>query len=177
MKFIKNLSLLILLLLSNLVLAQYTYAHMMVAQHGTLNVIDDGVFMVLSLPVSAFEGVDDDKDGKLSDLEFAKHRPEIVKSIHNKVVLKDKSGKLTLQGMILAPVSSHHSAKMPSPQLIVMGKFILVHPNSVLQYQVELFGKKAVEKSLEITVTRKNGDRKQVIQLSPNKSNALLFVE
>ncbi|WP_133146656.1 hypothetical protein [Shewanella sp. 10N.286.51.B7] len=33
-------------------------AHMMVAQHGTINLVDDGAFMVLSLPVSAFHFLD-----------------------------------------------------------------------------------------------------------------------
>ena len=41
-------------------------AHLMVAQHGTLNLVGDGVYMVLSLPVSAFAGSDDDGDDKLS---------------------------------------------------------------------------------------------------------------
>ena len=43
--------------------AQLVFAHLMVAQHGTLNIVDDSVFMVLSLPVSAFEGLDDDPAG------------------------------------------------------------------------------------------------------------------
>ena len=41
-------------------------AHLMVAQQGTLNVVDDGAFVVMSLPISAFSSVDDDGDGKLS---------------------------------------------------------------------------------------------------------------
>jgi hypothetical protein len=59
-------------------MVQLAEAHLMVAQHGTLNVVDDGVFMVLSLPVSAFDGVDDDNDGKVSMLEFNNHRGAIV---------------------------------------------------------------------------------------------------
>jgi hypothetical protein len=50
------------------------HAHLMVAQHGTLNIVDDGVFMVLSLPISAFNGVDEDSNGKISMLEFNNHR-------------------------------------------------------------------------------------------------------
>ena len=50
------------------------YAHMMVAQHGTLNVVNEVAFMVLSVPVSAFEGIDDDGDGQLSMEEFTQHR-------------------------------------------------------------------------------------------------------
>ena len=46
--------------LSSILFSSHLYAHVMVAQHGTLNVVDNDVFMVLSLPVSAFEGVDDE---------------------------------------------------------------------------------------------------------------------
>jgi hypothetical protein len=49
----------------NLIMGPVAHAHLMVAQHGTLNIVDDGVFMVLSLPISAFDGIDDDKDGNL----------------------------------------------------------------------------------------------------------------
>lgn len=175
MKFKNKLSLSSFFLLISITFSQYSSAHMMVAQHGTLNVNNDGAYMLLSLPVSAFEGVDDDTDGKLSTVEFAAHRAEIIKMIHNKIVLKDKSGKLALQGIILSPVTPHHSSKAPSSQLIVMGRFTLVHPNSALQYRVELFGKKIDEQLLEITATRKMDGSKQIIQLSPKKSNVQIF--
>ena len=61
----------------------------MVAQHGTLNIVDDSTFMVLSLHISAFEGVDDDKDGKVSMVEFNSHRAAIVESVGQHVTLSD----------------------------------------------------------------------------------------
>ena len=39
-----------LILVANIVKAPVVYAHLMVAQHGTLNVIDNHAFIVLSLP-------------------------------------------------------------------------------------------------------------------------------
>jgi hypothetical protein len=41
------------------------YAHLMVAQRGTLNLVDNGAFMVISLPVTALAGTDDDGDSRL----------------------------------------------------------------------------------------------------------------
>mgnify|MGYP000387643696 CR=1 FL=1 len=164
-----------LVILFNLILSQYSNAHIMVAQHGTLNIVDDGAFMVMSLPVSAFEGIDDDKDGKLSMAEFNLHRSAIVNIVQEKVVLKDNNGKITLQGIMLSPVTSHHSPKEPTSQLIVMGRFTLTEPNSALQYQINLFGKTPTEQLLEITATRKNGSNKQVAKLSPNKSSVTFF--
>jgi len=154
---------------------QQSYAHMMVAQHGTLNVIDDGVFMVLSLPVSSFAGVDDDQDGKLSEAEFTLHRSVIAKLVNENVILKDSTGKLTLQGMMLSLVTSHHSPKQPASQLVVMGRYALVDPSSLLQYQVDLFGNKAAEQSLDITATRKMDNKKQTLKLSPNNNQMMFF--
>ncbi|PKI16798.1 hypothetical protein [Colwellia sp. 12G3] len=147
----------------------------MVAQQGILNVVDDGVFMVLSLPVSAFSGIDDDKDGKLSAKEFAIHRADISKVIHSKVVLKDNGDKLPLQGMMLSPVTSHQSPKAPASQLMIMGHYTIVEPNSVLEYQVGIFGKGVTEKTLTITATKKEFGHKQKITLSPKQSSVLLF--
>lgn len=164
-----------LVLLLSLMISTPSIAHMIVAQHGTLNVVDDGVFMVLSLPVSAFENVDDDNDGKLSKIEFDLHRKTIVKVINENVVLKDRSGTLILQGMMLSPVTSHHSAKEPASQLMVMGRYALLDPNSALEYRIELFGSKSSEQLLEITATRKSDDKKQSIELTPTKSSVTFF--
>ena len=52
--------------LSLLTLPMTGSAHLMVPENGTLNFVDDNVYVVLSLPISAFKGVDDDNDGHVS---------------------------------------------------------------------------------------------------------------
>lgn len=151
------------------------YAHVMVAQHGTLNITDNGVYMVISLPVSAFDSIDEDLDGKLSAEEFETHRLSIIDNVHKKITLKDDSGKLALKGVMVSPVTEHHSAKTPASQLVVMGRYTLVEPNSVLEYQVNLFGTAAAEKAFEITATNKLDGRKQIFKVSSQSSSALLF--
>tara|TARA_R110000744_G_scaffold19280_3_gene50941 strand:+ start:5756 stop:6289 length:534 start_codon:yes stop_codon:yes gene_type:complete len=165
------------LVMLSLLCSKSLYAHVMVAQHGTLNVTEDGVYMVISLPVSAFSGIDDDLDGKLSAEEFATHRLSIIDTVHSKITLKDESGKLALQGIILSPVTDHHSPKAPASQLVVMGRYTLIQPNSQFEYQVSIFGQGSAEKSLEIIATKKIDGRKQVVELSPKQSNVLLFKE
>lgn len=177
MKFINKLSIITLLALVNMLFSQQLSAHMMVAQHGSLNVVDGGVFMVLSLPISAFSGIDDDKDGKLSPQEFATHRADISETIHSKVILKDNSGKLSLKGMMLSPVTSHHAPKAPASQLIVMGRYTLNTSSSELEYQIGLFGNNATEKTIAITATRKEDGSKQKIELSPKRPSSALFKE
>jgi hypothetical protein len=164
-----------LVLLIGISFSQYVMAHAMVAQHGTLNFVDDGIYMVLSLPVSAFEGTDDDKDGKLSKVEFARHQSSIAKLIRSKVGVSDEQGKLTLKGLILSPVSSHDQPQAPSLQLIVMGKFELHDNKSPLQYQMALFGNDATEQAFKVTANDKAKGLRQVITFTPNKTAITLF--
>lgn len=133
-------------------------AHLMVAQHGTLNFKGDGVFMVLSLPVSAFDHIDDDGDGKMSFEEFLKHRPAIVKAVNEKVKLTDKKGARPLHGLMLTPVSPHIVANASGKQLVVMGRFALagldLESSNALEFHIGLFGKQDDEKAFKMTAIR-----------------------
>ena len=57
--------------------ASLAHAHLVVSQRGTLNIVGDGAYMVLSLPVSALSGIDDDHDGLLSVNELRAHGASI----------------------------------------------------------------------------------------------------
>ena len=61
------------------------HAHLMVEQHGTINFANGGAFLVLSVPVSAFSGVDDDGDGALSAVELSRHSKVVEEQLHDGV--------------------------------------------------------------------------------------------
>jgi hypothetical protein len=143
------------------------HAHLMAAQHGTLNIVEDGAYMVLSLPTSAFDGIDDDNNGKISMVEFNNHREVIVESIRQNATLSDNQGHLALQGIILAPVVPHDTNVGPISQLTVMGRFILRDSDSALRFHLGLYGTRADEQSLEITATRARADQKAIVELTP----------
>ncbi len=69
-------------LLAVLLVAPLAQAHLMPAQQGTLNVLENGVFVVVSLPVSALHGVDANGDGRLSDAELEQQ----TSAVHDQVV-------------------------------------------------------------------------------------------
>ncbi len=173
----KSVSVTLLILILAVPMSPSVQAHLMVAQHGTLNIVDDGAFMVLSLPISAFEGVDDDSDGKVSMVEFNNHRAEIVESVGQNVTLNDKEGSLSLQGIMLSPVVPHDAPEEPLSQLIVMGRFSLAGTKGELRFQSGLFGKQASERLLKITVTRKSDNQKHVFELTPATPAGMLFAE
>ena len=171
-------------------------AHLMVAQNGTLNFKGNSVYMVLSLPVSAFENIDDDGDGKMSAAEFNKYKPTIMSAVKNNIRLSDKESPRPLQGLLLTPVASHTAEKAPTDQIIVMGRFALSTSTSSLSttnekvdaansndlvFYIGLFGKKKDEKSLSLTATRKltKGSKAQKIkvELTPEKPEENLFAK
>mgnify|MGYP003624317388 CR=1 FL=1 len=168
------------LIFLSLGMASQSHAHIMIAQHGTLNVIDNGVFMILSLPVSAFDNIDDDKDGKLSPTEFNTHRSTIGKSIIKNITLTDEKGQRPLIDIMLSPVTPHDSPNAPSTQLVVMGRFTLENVKQVpdyqaLRYQVKLFSKDPDEQPLTVTATRKIDKQKHTFELVPKQSSVILF--
>jgi hypothetical protein len=172
----KNMSVTLLVLIITVPMSPSVQAHLMVAQHGTLNIVDDGAFMVLSLPMSAFEGVDDDSDGKVSMVEFNNHRAAIVESVGQNVTLNNKEGNLSLQGIMLSPVVPHDSPEEAVSQLIVMGRFSLASAKGALRFQVGLFGKHSDEQLLKITMTRKSDNQEHVFELTPATPAGVLFL-
>lgn len=152
-------------------------AHLMVAQHGTLNLVGDGAFMVLSLPVSAFDKLDGDLDGSVSMIEFNRRRASIIDSIDQHVRLSNDGDKLPLEGIMLSPVPEHESTDGSFSQLTVMGRFSLNGTPGDLRFEVQLFGDEPGEQTLKITATRKSDGQEQVLNLTPAASADLLFAD
>lgn len=142
-------------------------AHLMVAQHGTLNFLDDSAYLVLSLPASAFIDADDDKDGLLSITEFSEHRRDIIAMVAEKVTLGTKTEHFELHNIMVSPVTPHDAPKDPADQIIVMGRFSLAKNADDLFFRVDLFGESSEARSLEITAARKSNQNKQVFELTP----------
>jgi hypothetical protein len=172
----KNVSVTLLILILTVPMSPSAQAHLMVAQHGTLNIVDDSAFMVLSLPISAFEDVDDDSDGQVSMVEFNNHRAAIVESVGQDVTLSDKEGNLSLQGIMLSPVVPHDAPNDPVSQLIVMGRFALAGAKGALRFQIGLFGKHSDEQLLKITMTRKSDYQEHVFELTPATPAGVWFL-
>ena len=152
-------------------------AHLMEAQRGTLNFVNDGVYMVLSLPISAFDGLDDNGDGEVSMLEFNKRRGVIVESVEREITLSNETGKQSLQGVMLSPVLAHDSHGHHLSQLIVMGKFVAMNLSQAPSFRLGLYGKDAAEQRFDITVTHRPDNRTYKFKLTPLLPQAMVFAE
>ena len=140
-------------------------AHLIVSQHGTLNIVGDSAFMVLSLPVSAFKGIDDDGDGLLSVSELRAHSASIELQIKQGVQLQNSRGIRTLGGLMLNTVPPEHDYSAPAKQIVVLGRYDLDSGSSDIKFTLRMFGAEIDERTEKITVTK--GTRTQIINLTP----------
>jgi hypothetical protein len=145
----------------------------MVAQRGTLNFVDGGAFMVLSLPVSAFQGIDDDGDGRLSMAEGHAHWRDIETQVRAGVRLVSEQGAAPLEGVMfnLSPPDSAPTA--PASQLVVMGRFAWPSDLQAGHFGLRLFGTQADEQTQHITLTR--GGDTQLLTLSADRADMAIF--
>ena len=150
------------------------YSHLMVAQHGTLNFLDDNVYMVLSVPSSAFGDADENKDGLLSILEFSEHRESIIDLVAEHVSLGGKKNNFVLHDLRVSPVTPHDSPKDPAEQIIVLGRFSLASDVSEMYFHMDLFGKQSEQQSLEITAKRKSTNDEHAFIVSSVESTVQL---
>jgi hypothetical protein len=141
------------------------HAHLVVAQHGTLNIVGNGAYMVLSLPVSALTGFDDDHDGLLSTNELRAHGASIEAQIKQGVALESDQGHSELEGVMLNTAPPDSTPSAPSTHLVVLGRFSLSAQAAELKLSLRLFGIRAAEQTEHISVTR--GAQSQLITLTP----------
>ncbi|GAB2676449.1 hypothetical protein [Aliiglaciecola aliphaticivorans] len=154
---------------------QPVHAHLMVAQHGTLNIIDDEIYMVLSLPISGFERIDNDEDGKVTMIEFNHQREAITRQINQGVMLSDSQQSFSLESLLLSPVADHHDKTQSLTQLIIMGKYTIKNATDKLIFHVDIYGKDSGEKNIEVTAKRDAKRQKHTFELTPKASSAILF--
>ena len=145
------------------------HAHMMVSQRGTLNMVGNGAFMVLSLPVSAFAGIDDDGDAKLSQNELRTHAQSIEAQVHRGVQLISGQGAQTLEGVLLTAEAPNHAPDTGAEQIVVMGRFRIDPEAADLKLVLKIFGKNKAEQVEQITVTRSS--ETQLLTLTPQQNS------
>lgn len=130
------------------------HAHLMVAQKGTLNLTPEGAYLVLSLPASAFEGVDDDGDGRLSLAELRAHAPSLDAQVQRGVRLSTGGAVRPLEGLMLSLSPPDDQPAAPASQLVVLGRFAPASVAGTSWLEVRLFGQSPQERRLEVVASQ-----------------------
>lgn len=151
-----------------LVTLPIAHAHLIVSQRGTLNIVGNGAYMVLSLPVSAFTGIDDNGDRRLSLDELRSHAQSIEAQVQQSVYLVSDQGTHALEGLMLNSSPLDDATTAPAEQILVMGRFPLDPQIKEITFSLSLFGIKTTEQVEQITVTR--GSETQLMTLTPQRN-------
>lgn len=146
-------------------------AHLMAAQKGTLNIVNDAAFLVLSVPVSALKGVDDDGDGALSKAELAAHAEAIRAQVKTGAELLGPDGSLPLQLMMLDIAPKENAPSAAGRQLVVLGRYEAGSTELALRFS--LFGTGPDEQAQDITITRQ--DESQWLRFTPDQTAKVLL--
>jgi hypothetical protein len=151
-------------------------AHMMPAGQATLNVLEDAVFEVVSVPVSAVAsaGADEDHDGRLSDREVAAHEAALVSQVVSRFKLFDGEREGTLE---LSIVRSEADDRDPATaagaqQLLALLKTRFPAPPRALRVETDLFGTTPDDQHISVRATR--GADKETARLD-SKTRAHVF--
>ena len=155
-------------------------------QNGTLNLVDDGAFLVLSVAVSAVRGADDNGDGLLSKAELQAHAEAVQTQVTAGVQLLGAEGGLPLQLIMVDVTPPDDAPAAGASQLLVLGRFQLPGTvkaadspaavrNSGLALRFTLFGPKAEEREQQIAVTAEQ--ESQLLHFTPGQAVHALFVE
>lgn len=168
----------ILLILVNVCFSSSLHAHLIQSQSGTLSLSDDGVYLALSLPISAFNDVDENKDGDITMIEFNKQRSGIVSRIEQSIILNENGVKIDLKGIMLSPVPVNHKATgkhVKISQVYVMGKFPTEKPSHTLYFRNTLYGTAVSEQTIKMTAIRKMDGEKQKFNVTLNVPGVSFF--
>jgi hypothetical protein len=158
---------------------QPAQAHLMVAQHGTLNFVGTGGFVVMSLPVEAFHGVDDDGDGLMSMAEMSAHIKDLEAQVQKGLQLMHNGQARPLEAVLLSLSPDDNAPTAPARHLVVLGRFSIADaagapmPTQGLKLRLSLFGNTAVTQQQDITITR--GTETQKMVLAPGREERGLF--
>ncbi|WP_166109065.1 hypothetical protein [Pseudoalteromonas sp. Z9A5] len=150
-------------------------AHLMVADHGTLNFVDNNVFIVLSIPMSAFKGVDENKDGKVSIEEFNAHKKQISKRVKKNVYLADHQYKFTIDGLLLNPEASHKHKNTNIDQITITGRYSMPTKLTKVNFNVKLFSNDKHKQRYQITATNKKQKLTHQFDLTPTSPLSKVF--
>lgn len=135
-----------------LMLASGAQAHLLPKQNATMNIVDNAAFFVVSVPVSALKGVDDDGNGKLTAQEIQKHDQSIKQQFADRfTVSNDGQAGTSALSWVMAPDGS--GAQMEADYVVILHRanFPIPPENPVLT--TDLFGTNPDEQQMTIKAT------------------------
>jgi hypothetical protein len=156
--------------LLGLVAGSAAHAHLMEDQQGTLNIVGARGYLVLSLPVSALSGVDDDRDGRLDAAELARHSAAIERDLRARVRVSDGGVAAPLDGVLLNLSPDEHHREAAATHLVLLAVAMFPKPPLRPELEVRVFGRAPAEQAFRVVGTRRDAAgrmQEQVVRYTP----------
>lgn len=117
-------------------LAPTAGAHMMEAGHGSVRLVGESAYLVLAVPVAAFTGADDNRDGLLDRDEVNKHRTALSAQVSALLALDHSGdgGAVVFEDLVLSHAGEEGARG--EAQLVVLRRY--VWPQAVRSLRVKV---------------------------------------
>jgi len=167
----------LLALAAGTILPRPAAAHLLPPQNATIHAVGDKVYAVVSVPVSALSGVDDDGDGQLSAAELRRHQADISRQFMQRFQLtmaKETGRALTI--WVLSPQTGG-GVLAPMTYVVVLEAVQFSRAVDELTLRTDLFGSGDGEATLSIRATRDqlHGNDTELAVLDPLISTHMFF--
>jgi len=157
-----------------LCLAQDALAHMMEAGQGAVRLVGDSAYAVISLPVAALAGVDDNNDGLLDRHELDRHRASVSQQASVLLAMTDGgvAGKVIFEDLLLAHAADPDAKG--EANLVVMRRYQWPAPIRALSLTVRMFAIPATA-SAQLRVRAIDGKRNETFVFSRQREQHSYF--
>lgn len=155
-----------------LMLPALAQAHLLPKQNATMRIIGNTANFVVSVPISALAGIDDDADGELSEQEIHEHDAQIKQQFSNRFTVSN-NGKRG-RGFMLSIMSPHTDGSHNHNDYVVIlhrVKFDEVPSNPIIT--TNLFGTRKDETNMTMRATL--GNKQETVILSASNSEHEFF--
>jgi hypothetical protein len=153
-------------------------AHLMENQQGTLNLVGQRGYLVLSLPVSALKGVDDNRDRRLDAAELQRHAAVIERYLRARVRVSDANRPAPLDGVLLNLSPDDHHREGPATHLVLLAVAMFETEPRHPQIELQIFGRAPAERSYRFSATRREPGgrpREEVVRFTPKTPRHTFF--
>lgn len=125
------------------------HAHLFPKQHATIKVVESAASLVVAVPVSALQGVDDDQNGFLSPQEMQRHKT----SIQDQFVARFRvscDGEAGASFLTWAVPPQTDGPPTNSDYIVLLHRVRFSTPPAAIEIETDLFGTKAGESELKV---------------------------
>ena len=141
-----------------------THAHLIDDNSGTLNITDDGAYLVISLPIEFFKAVNEDW---LSIQAINHDRNEIFGIVKRNITLSNANQKFRLSGLMLSIEAAHEQETSLPTNLVILGRFESHRGGNFLKFENNLFYQSSGSQVIKMRVTDKEIGVSHTFDLTP----------